>query len=129
MLWVYAHVINFDDTILLMIFMTALVFIQIIYFLIKNPNKKIVFLVFLILLICSLVVFIIYILIFLKRIYQLIPVGNFFVLINYFLSQIMRALLVFGMRNELHFNRICNWGHLGLKVLGIAFNYADVIFA
>ena len=96
---------------------------------IKNQNKKIVFLLLLIAFLCALGVFIIHILIFIKRIYQIIPVGNIFFLMNYFLSQIIRALLVFGMRNELHFNRICNWGHLGLKVLVIAFNYTDVIYA
>ena len=70
-----------------------------------------------------------YFLVVIKFEYPLIPLGSCFILINYVLTQIVRALLFFGIRNDINVVRLCNYGNWMLKMIEIGFNFLDIIFA
>ena len=64
-----------------------------------------------------------------KYAYPILPIGSCFVLINYLFTQIIRALLFFGIRNDIQFLYFSNYGNLMMKVVGIGFNFLDMLLA
>ncbi len=54
------------------------------------------------------------------------PIGSFYIFANYIISQLIKSLLCFGIRNDLPVVRICHLANLCIRVGGIGFNFMDI---
>ena len=41
----------------------------------------------------------------------------------------LRALLFFGIRNDISIIKICHYGNLVIKMVGVGFNFLDIMLA
>ena len=65
----------------------------------------------------------------LKNRFPILPLGSLFVGFQFLWTQLVRTLLMFGMRNNLAIVNTCHITNALLRVTGIAFNLLDCLLA